>query len=443
MLRMQPTQLLSVVRRAAFPLALSFFSTCLPVRAAEPALKEGDFVAVIGDSITEQKLYSVFIEDYLLMCQPAGKLRTMQFGWGGETAGGFKGRMVNDTLRFGPSVATTCYGMNDGGYSPMTPEKARTYRDNQTGVVEGLKEGGVRFIVVGSPGCVDADTFRRNPEQAVMYNKTLAEERDIARDVAREQGVGFADVFTPMMDVMTKAKAKYGQEYHVAGGDGVHPDKNGHLVMAYAFLKALGCDGDIGTITVDFASDSAEASEGHKVLSHKQTAGDGNGRKAQLVEVESTRYPFCFFGVPAMPSATNGVLQFLPFNAELNRLTLVVKGAQGAKIKVTWGENTEEFSAEDLAKGVNLADRFPVNPFCEPFQSVEKAIRAQQEFETPMVKELIHGLPKYEQLLPEDKELTERLAADLAKKDDALRAAAAAALQPVRHTIRIEAGSEQ
>ena len=40
-------------------------------RAADAGLKDGDYVGVIGDSITEQKLYSLFIEDYLLMCQPA------------------------------------------------------------------------------------------------------------------------------------------------------------------------------------------------------------------------------------------------------------------------------------------------------------------------------------------------------------------------------------
>ena len=38
-------------------------------------LKEGDRVAIIGDSITEQKRYSVFIEDYLLMCKPRTELR--------------------------------------------------------------------------------------------------------------------------------------------------------------------------------------------------------------------------------------------------------------------------------------------------------------------------------------------------------------------------------
>ena len=150
-----------------------------------------------------------------------------------------------------------------------------------------------------------------------MYNKTLGEERDIAKEVAAKEGVVFADVFDPMVDVMTKAKAKYGKKYHVAGGDGVHPGHNGHLVMAYAFLKALGVDGNIGTITVDLATGNADATDGHKVLS----AGQGT------VEIESTRYPFCFYGDKLDdPNSTKGVLEFLPFNQELNRLTLVVKG---------------------------------------------------------------------------------------------------------------------
>src|SRR5688572_32451475 len=61
--------------------------------AAAATLKANDFLAVCGDSITEQKLYSVYIENYLLMCKPAGNLRAMQFGWGGEVAPGFLGRM--------------------------------------------------------------------------------------------------------------------------------------------------------------------------------------------------------------------------------------------------------------------------------------------------------------------------------------------------------------
>ena len=40
------------------------------VFAEAPVLEEGDRLAIIGDSITEQKLYSKYIETYLLACHP-------------------------------------------------------------------------------------------------------------------------------------------------------------------------------------------------------------------------------------------------------------------------------------------------------------------------------------------------------------------------------------
>ena len=396
-------------------------------RAAEPLLQNGDYVAVVGDSITEQKQYSVFIEDYLLMCQPAADLRQTQFGWSGETSWGFAARMDNDMLRFHPAVMTTCFGMNDGGYSPMTPDKAQRYRDNQRQIVQRAKQAKVRAIVVGSPGCVDADTFHHKPADAEMYNKTLAAERDIAREVAQSEGVAFADVYDPMIDVMTKAKAKYGRSYHLAGGDGVHPDRNGHLVMAYAYLKALGCTGDIGRITVDLKANQAETTEGQKVVSCR----DG------VVEIESTRYPFCFYGDPAQPSATRGILEFLPFNQDLNRLTLVVKEPAG-RYKVTWGKSSKEFSAEQLSGGVNLAAEFVDNPFSEPFQQVENVIRGQQDFETPLVKSLLHNLPEYQRLLPETTENLELIAAAGLRHDKDLMGQSSAGVKPVIHKIQIE-----
>jgi len=395
--------------------------------AGEAKLQDGDFVAIIGDSITEQKQYSVFIEDYLLMCQPAAKLRAMQFGWGGETSWGYRGRMANDTLPFKPTVATTCYGMNDGGYRPFDPNsQGKIYRQAQGDIVQGFKTAGVRLIVVGSPGCVDADTFRHDPKAATMYNETLAKLRDIAREVAKEQGVVFANVYDAMMDVMAKAKTKYGKAYHVGGGDGVHPSANGHLVMAYAFLKAMGCDGEIGTIEVDLAAGKATASDGHKVLACKDGA----------VELESSRYPFCFFGDPKSPNATAGVIEFFPFNDELNRFQLLVKGAKGDKVKVTWGKASKEFPAADLAKGINLAAEFLENPFCGPFQKVEEAVRKQQNYETPMIKDLVNKLARFRELVPEEAQAFERIRAALAKRDKELFDAAA--VGPVKHTITIE-----
>ena len=59
-------------------------------------LQPRDRVAICGDSITEQKLYSVYIETYLLACTPQPDLRAMQFGWGGEVSWGFFDRMENE-----------------------------------------------------------------------------------------------------------------------------------------------------------------------------------------------------------------------------------------------------------------------------------------------------------------------------------------------------------
>jgi len=394
-----------------------------------PQLKAGDYVAVSGDSITEQRLYSHYIEAYLLMCKPAPDLRVTQFGWGGETAGGFARRMENDVLRFKPAVATTCYGMNDGGSAPMTEGKGKGYHDAQKEIVEKMKKAGVRFIVVGSPGVVDADMFHKKPADAEMYNKTLAALRDIAKQVAEEEKVVFANVYDPMLDVMTKAKAKFGKAYHVGGSDGVHPDCNGHLVMAYAFLKALGCKGDIGTITVNVAENKAEATDGHKVLSCK----DGT------VEIESSRYPFCFYGDPTKTSSTRSVLEFLPFNEELNRFKLVVTGAGDGKVKVTWGTAAKEYPAADIAKGINLAAEFDDNPFSSPFKQVEIKISNQQNMEVTLVKTLIHGLPEYKKFLPDDAETVERLGAALVKKDQVARDESAASVGAVKHTLKIEA----
>ncbi|TFG50420.1 MAG: hypothetical protein E4H40_01420 [Candidatus Brocadiia bacterium] len=409
---------------------LTIASSALAVRAEDrPRLQKGDFVAICGDSITEQKLYSVYMQDYLLMCQPSANLRTLQAGWSGERAPGFLKRMAQDVLILKPSVATTCYGMNDGGYSPMTDEKAAQYRDSQREIVKKVKENGVSLIIVGSPGCVDSDTFRKKPEEAAMYNKTLAGLRDIARDVAKEENVVFANVYDPMIEVMAKAKGRYGTSYHLAGGDGVHPAQNGHLVMAYAFLKAMGCDGEIGTITVDMGTGRAEATAGHKVLSSIKGA----------IEVESTRYPFCFFGEPNKPASTSGVIEFLPFNQELNRFILVVKNVDtGSKCKVTWGAAAREYTGAEVAKGINLAADFLVNPFCEQFRKTEELIAKQQAFETALTKSLLHRISDYLAAVPDANADFEGVIAKLCKKDIEVSESSAASVVPVRHSIKIE-----
>jgi lysophospholipase L1-like esterase len=403
--------------------------------AAPGGLQPGDLVAICGDSITEQKIYSVDMADYLLMCQPQKNLSAIQFGWSGERAPQFAARMKNDALVFKPTVATTCYGMNDGGYGPTTPGTLDTYRKSMTDVVDTFKANGVRFIVVGAPGAVDTFYFKRTTPD--IYNKTLADLGQVAKEVAEKEGVGFADVHGAMIDAMAKAKAQNGDDFCVAGNDGIHPPPDGHIIMAYAFLKGLGCDGNIGTITVDMKAGKAEATDGTTVLSYANGA----------VELESTRYPFCFFGDDLKnPGSTRSILPFLPFNQELNRYLLVVKNAPAKSLKVTWGAQSKAFSADDLAKGVNLAVEFPDNPFSGPFKAVQQKIADQQNFETLASKQMLHSLADWSKAMPEAQgmfaDTLAKLFPIILAKWQALRDASAAAVVPVKHEIKIEAAPE-
>ena len=134
----------------------SYFAKFNPLQAPAPGpllLKTGDRLAIIGDSITEQRMYSRIIETYLTVCVPELKITARQFGWSGETAEGFLRRMTNDCLRFQPTVATLCYGMNDHHYRPFDVKNYEWYLDKYGAVVRNLEAAGAR-VVLGSPGCV-------------------------------------------------------------------------------------------------------------------------------------------------------------------------------------------------------------------------------------------------------------------------------------------------
>ena len=153
---------------------IAFLLATVALRA-ESILPANARVAIIGDSITEQKLYSKYIETYLLACTGRSDIHVFQFGWSGERAGGFAARLENDLAVFKPNVATTCYGMNYGSYKPYVPENGAEYENNMRAVLAGLKKVGVQAIAVGSPGGVDPDFFNRPTVPGAVYNDNLAQ----------------------------------------------------------------------------------------------------------------------------------------------------------------------------------------------------------------------------------------------------------------------------
>jgi lysophospholipase L1-like esterase len=409
----------------------SWFLKLNPRKAPETGglwLQEGDRLAIIGDSITEQKMYSRIMETYLTVCVPGLKITTRQYGWSGETAEGFLRRMTNDCLRFQPTVATLCYGMNDHRYRPFDVANGEWYRENYTAVVRALKAGGAR-VALGSPGCVSKVPHWTQSSQFTLdeLNVNLCALRDIDIGIAKAEQTRFADVFWTMFKAGYEGQTRFGttqEAYLIGGKDGVHPGWAGHLVMAYAFLRSLGLDGNIGVVTVDLSAQRASASAGHVVNS----VADG------VVSVTSSRYPFCATGEPNKDDSIRSGMEVVPFNPELNRFQLIVKNGNAAKYQVTWGDTVRTYAASELATGVNLAADFAVNPFSEAFHRVDEAVAAKQAYETKQVKSVFHGDEGRQDM----EAAVKRTEAERAPLVEAIRAA----FVPVKHAIKIQAAEQ-
>jgi hypothetical protein len=386
-----------------------------------PVLRRGDRLAICGDSITEQRMYSRIMETYLTVALPELNISTRQFGWSGEQASGFLQRMTNDVLRFHPTVATTCYGMNDFHYRPYELSIGQVYASNMTDTVLAFENAGTR-VVVGSPGCMGfgVPTWGNFMKGTTLErNTSLCLLRDIDINIAQIEHTGFADVFWDLYTAQYLAREQYGTNYTLAGKDSIHPGWAGHLIMAYAFLKALDVPGEIGTFTVDLRANKAAVSPGHELVSFQNGA----------LTIRSSRYPFCATGEANDPDSIRSGMSLAPFNRDLNRLTLIVKGVQAKNYKVTWGATSRTYPAEHLAQGVNLADDFETNPFSDAFAAVDQAVARKQEFETDQIKKQFHG--------DAGKADMEKTVIDTERAREPLVAAIKAAFVPVTHTITI------
>jgi hypothetical protein len=122
-------------------------------------------------------------------------------------------------------------------------------------------------------------------------------------------------------------------------------------------------------------------------------------------------------------------MTLIPFEAELNRLTLKATNGKAQNYKVTWGNESKSFNAGQLMRGVNLTESFPDNPFSGAFAKVDAAIASKQAYETKQIKQIFRS--------EEAKTDMEAVASRTEKERAPLVEAIKAAFVPVTHTIKI------
>jgi lysophospholipase L1-like esterase len=304
-------------------------------------LRKGDRIVFLGDSITEQQLYTNYVETYLATRYPELKLTFFNAGWGGDTAPGGCARLERDVLALKPDLVTICYGMNDGGYCPLNPGILDRFNAGMRELVSRLKAAGVRVVLL-TPGM--ADVSARPDLAAVAYNtRSLRALADAVLALAAAEQLPAADLHKLMNDADAAAKAA--EPAFCMIPDSIHPDPAGHLIMAFGVLQAFGVPPRREDLTVDVAGRTATGTS-QTSIRHVRRTRDGD-----VMEVRFDRLPF--FVEPAAWK----VLPYLPFQATYNSVNLRVTGLRQERAYIRAGA-TRNASLPRAAfeAGINLLD---------------------------------------------------------------------------------------
>ncbi len=139
-------------------------TAALALPAQQLALKDGDRVVFYGDSITAQRYYTRYVEDFFLTRYPKMNVDFFNAGVSGDNVnGGYTGdaqlRLKRDLFPHQPTVVTIMLGMNDGFYSPFEPKYLDIYSAGFHKLLDSIQSNlpGVRITVI-SPTPYDETT---------------------------------------------------------------------------------------------------------------------------------------------------------------------------------------------------------------------------------------------------------------------------------------------
>ena len=334
--------------------------------AADFAIRDGERVVFLGDSITEQRLYTTYIEAYALTRHPDWNLSFRNVGWGGDTSwlrqrahpdekqlfaadDAAQQRMVQDSVGQGlsrdvlplkPTFVTVKFGMNDHAYQPFREDIFRAYVRSQSQIAKVLTSNGARVAFL-TPQPIEEK--RPDPDQDVK-NQSLRRFSDGLKDLAAKSGAAFVDQFDPYLTILLRERAANPAGF-VGGGDAVHPGPIGQTVMAWAVLKGLGASPKVSTLELDATALKVVTAEGCQAQQLKRSGGELSfDRLDQALPMP-------------IDERAEAALKLAPVLQDLNRYELRVTGLAAGNYTVSIdGEAAGKVSAEELAKGWNLAN---------------------------------------------------------------------------------------
>jgi lysophospholipase L1-like esterase len=328
--------------------------THVPAAArADFYLKDGDRVVFYGDSITEQRLYTTYVEEFVLTRFPRMNVTFVHSGVGGDkVSGGWAGpvevRLRRDVFDYKPTVVTVMLGMNDGEYRPFDAavfERYSTgYRDLVRSVKHALPDARLTLI---QPSPYDEVT--RTVQIAGGYNNVLRRFGEYVADLGRREGATVADMNTPVTAALEKANSAEACTARMIIPDRIHPGPAGHWMMALALLKAWNAPSIVTSVEIDGGGARVVRSENTTVS--ELSGGEGGLTWTQLDAALPLPLDLQDATVDLAARASDLI-------GALDQQPLRVTGLPPGRYRLTI-DKTEvgDFSERELSGGVNLALR--------------------------------------------------------------------------------------
>ncbi|GHT72755.1 hypothetical protein AGMMS50262_02440 [Bacteroidia bacterium] len=321
--------------------------------------KENDRVVFLGNSITDGGHYHSYIWLYYMTRFPHMNLTVLNAGVGGDRAEEMFKRLDGDVFPKKPTVLITTFGMNDTGYFEYNQPGAEEYADKRVSESQEWykkmedrykKLSGTKIVIMGSSPYDETAKIENNPFK--NKNKAMMRIVDFQRESARANHWEFIDLNRSMTDI-NEREQKIEPSFTLCGDDRIHPDNDGHMVMAYLLLKAQGFAGkEVANIDIDASKAVVKSTSNCTVSDLKKTA-DG----------------FCFdYLAKALPYPLDTIArgwgqkkaqvratEVVPFMEEMNREILKISGLKGSYHLIIDKEEIGVWPAEEFAKGINLA----------------------------------------------------------------------------------------
>jgi len=346
----------SVIKKFSFAVLLIVSRAGFSAPAADSfALHPSDSVVFYGDSITDQRLYTMVTELYTVTRYPKLNIKFVHSGWGGDRVSGGGGgpidlRLQRDVLAYHPTVMTIMLGMNDGKYVNHKAEDDEIYYAGYRHIVETVRQAipSLRITAI-EPSPFD-DVTRAFTLQPDGYNAVLQKFSSWIAHYASEAHLDVADLNTPMVDMLRKANAEDAATAQKILPDRVHPALAGHMVMAEQLLKAWHARAIVSSVAIDARSGRVGETEFAKVTNLKTSPLSWTETE------EALPLPFAAWLADDKDHSVALAIKSSDIAGALNQEPLRVTGLAAGQYKLTIdGASVANFSEKEFADGINLA----------------------------------------------------------------------------------------